>query len=150
MGVAVEFVSPSVPESRNIEGTLRPTGYRILVQIVSPDDKELRKKKARLTEMPPEVRDREWGAQLWAKVIELGPDAYKDEKRFPSGPWCKPGDIILMRPYSGTRFALEHRDENGELLRDEDGEIIPADLYALINDDTVQGITTAPEKIERA
>lgn len=149
MGVAVELAAPSIPEAHKIEGTLRPTGYRILVQIISPDDKEFREKKKQLLKMPEEVRDREWGAQMWAKVIELGRDAYKDEKRFPSGPWCQPGDVILMRPYSGTRFMVERRDEKGELVRDEEGEIVPGDLYALINDDTVQGITTEPERIKR-
>jgi co-chaperonin GroES (HSP10) len=131
MGVGIQLVAPSVPEEQSLGGVLRPVGYRILVRIVSPDDQGLREKMERLTHMPDDVRDREWGAQVWAEVMELGPDAYKDEKRFPSGPWCKVGDTILMRPYSGTRFKV------GDYL------------YALINDDTVQGTTTRPEAIER-
>ena len=35
-------------------------------------------------------------------VAKIGPDAFKDEKRFPSGPSCKVGDFILTRPNTGT------------------------------------------------
>lgn len=129
MAVGIELVAPAIPEPEKIEGVLRPTGYRILVQILPPDGET--KKWKDLLFMPEEVRDREWAAQLWGKVIDLGPDAYQDRLKFPSGPWCKKDDYILMRPYSGTRFMVQ---EN---------------LYALINDDTVQAITTEPEAIER-
>ena len=37
-------------------------------------------------------------------VVKLGPDAYGDEKRFPSGPSCKVGDFVLVRPNTGTRI----------------------------------------------
>lgn len=128
----IELVKPrEVPEDQKITGTLLPTGYRILLQIVPLSDDE--KKWHDLLYLPAESRDREWHAQLWAKVIDLGPDAYADEKRFPNGPWCKKGDTVMMRPYSGTRFRVE---EN---------------LYALINDDTVCAVVTGdPGVIERA
>ena len=35
-------------------------------------------------------------------VIKLGPDAYKDKTRFPSGPSCKVGDFVIVRPNTGT------------------------------------------------
>lgn len=127
MPVAVRMDVPVVPETKKLDGTLHPLGYRILVRILHPDEKE----HDRLIHLPPEVREREWGAQPWAEVIELGPDAYKDPNRYPNGPWCKAGDYVLMRPYSGTRFKVDDF------------------LYALINDDTVEGLTTEPEKIER-
>ena len=31
-------------------------------------------------------------------VIQLGPDCYKDPTRFPSGPSCKAGDFVIVRP----------------------------------------------------
>jgi hypothetical protein len=31
-------------------------------------------------------------------VVKMGPDCYKDTSRFPSGPWCKEGDLVLVRP----------------------------------------------------
>ena len=33
-------------------------------------------------------------------VVKLGPDAYKDATRFPSGPSCKEGDFVIVRPNS--------------------------------------------------
>ena len=38
-------------------------------------------------------------------VVALGPDCYKDPKRFPSGPWCKEGDFVLVRPNAGQRLG---------------------------------------------
>ena len=67
-----------------------------------------------------------------ALVLELGPDAYKDAERFPSGPWCAAGDYVLMRPYQGTRFML-----NGQEFR-------------VVNDDSVDGIVTDPRGYSRA
>jgi co-chaperonin GroES (HSP10) len=43
-------------------------------------------------------------------VVELGPDAYQDKNRFPSGPWCKAGDFVLVRAYNGTRFKIHGRE----------------------------------------
>ena len=30
-------------------------------------------------------------------VLRAGPSAYKDAERFPTGPWCKEGDFVLVR-----------------------------------------------------
>jgi co-chaperonin GroES (HSP10) len=65
-------------------------------------------------------------------VLKLGPDCYKDEKRFPSGPWCKQGDFILVRPHSGSRLKI-HGTE-----------------FRLINDDTVEAVVQDPRGISRA
>ena len=43
-------------------------------------------------------------------VMKMGPDAYKDEKRFPSGASCKVGDFVLVRPNSGTRIKIHGRE----------------------------------------
>lgn len=65
-------------------------------------------------------------------VAKIGPDAYKDEKRFPSGPWCKVGDFIITRAYSGTRVLI-HGTE-----------------WRIINDDSVDGVVEDPRGISRA
>ena len=36
-------------------------------------------------------------------VLKLGDLAYKDEAKFPTGAWCKEGDFVITRPYTGTR-----------------------------------------------
>ncbi len=43
-------------------------------------------------------------------VVKLGPDCYKDTTRFPSGPSCKEGDFIIVRPNSGTRLKIHGRE----------------------------------------
>jgi co-chaperonin GroES (HSP10) len=64
-------------------------------------------------------------------VAKLGPDAFKDEKRFPSGPSCKVGDFIITRPNTGTRMKI-HGTE-----------------WRLINDDSIQAVVQDPRGIQR-
>jgi co-chaperonin GroES (HSP10) len=64
-------------------------------------------------------------------VVALGPDCYKDEKRFPSGPWCKQGDFVLVRPNSGSRLLIHGRE------------------FRIINDDTVEAVVEDPRGIKR-
>lgn len=65
-------------------------------------------------------------------VMKMGPDAYKDEKRFPSGPSCKVGDFILVRPNTGTRIKIHGRE------------------FRIINDDSVEAVVEDPRGISRA
>jgi co-chaperonin GroES (HSP10) len=65
-------------------------------------------------------------------VLKMGPDCYEDATRFPSGPWCKQGDFILVRPHSGTRLKIHGRE------------------FRIINDDSVEGIVEDPRGISRA
>jgi len=64
-------------------------------------------------------------------VAKMGPDAFKDEKRFPSGASCKVGDFVLVRPNSGTRMKI-HGTE-----------------WRLINDDSVEAVVQDPRGIQR-
>lgn len=64
-------------------------------------------------------------------VVKMGPDAYKDEKRFPSGASCKVGDFVLVRPNTGTRMKI-HGTE-----------------WRLINDDSVEAVVQDPRGIQR-
>mgnify|MGYP003348534258 CR=1 FL=1 len=64
-------------------------------------------------------------------VVEMGPDCYKDDKRFPTGPWCKKGDFILVRPNSGTRLIIHGRE------------------FRIINDDSVEAVVQDPRGIKR-
>lgn len=65
-------------------------------------------------------------------VIDIGPDAYKDEKRFPSGPSCAVGDFILVRPNTGTRVKIHGRE------------------FRIITDDSVEATVQDPRGIKRA
>jgi co-chaperonin GroES (HSP10) len=64
-------------------------------------------------------------------VAKVGPDAFKDEKRFPSGPSCKVGDFIIVRPNTGTRMKI-HGTE-----------------WRIINDDSVEAVVEDPRGIQR-
>ena len=64
-------------------------------------------------------------------VLKLGGTAYKDKERFPEGPWCKEGDFILTRAYSGTRIRIHGQE------------------FRIINDDTVEAVVEDPRGIER-
>lgn len=65
-------------------------------------------------------------------VVKVGPDAYKDEKRFPSGPSCKAGDFVLVRPNTGTRIKIHGKE------------------FRIINDDSVEAVVQDPRGITRA
>ena len=65
-------------------------------------------------------------------VVKMGPDAYRDEKRFPSGPSCKVGDFVLVRPNTGTRIKIHGKE------------------FRIINDDSVEAVVQDPRGITRA
>lgn len=65
-------------------------------------------------------------------VMAIGPDAYKDDKRFPSGPSCKVGDFVLVRPNTGTRVKIHGRE------------------FRIISDDAVEATVDDPRGIKRA
>jgi co-chaperonin GroES (HSP10) len=65
-------------------------------------------------------------------VMKFGPDAYKDEKKFPSGPSCKVGDFVLVRPNTGTRIKIHGKE------------------FRLIYDDSVEAVVEDPRGISRA
>jgi len=65
-------------------------------------------------------------------VIKMGDLCYADKERFPTGPWCKEGDFVLTRPYSGTLVVIHGRE------------------FRIINDDTVEAVVQDPRGIRRA
>jgi co-chaperonin GroES (HSP10) len=65
-------------------------------------------------------------------VIKIGPSAYRDAEKFPDGPWCKEGDFVITRPYTGTRIMIHGRE------------------FRVINDDQVEAIVQDPRGISRA
>jgi len=104
-----------------------PAGYKILVAMPKVEEK---------TEggiyRPDQLIALEQTASIFGCVVSLGPDAYADTAKYLNGPWCKPGDWVVFRSYSGTRFRIDAQE------------------YRLINDDTVEAVVDDPRKIERA
>ena len=64
-------------------------------------------------------------------VVALGPDCYQDKQKFPSGPWCKVGDFIIVRPHSGSRLVIHGKE------------------FRMINEDVVEGTVDDPRGIAR-
>lgn len=104
-----------------------PTGYHILVGL--PDKEE--KFESGLLKADQTMNHEQILATVFF-VIKMGPDCYKDAKRFPNGPWCKEGDFILARPNTGTRLKIHGRE------------------FRLINDDVVEAVVDDPRGISRA
>jgi len=65
-------------------------------------------------------------------VVKMGPDAFQDKTRFPSGPSCKAGDFVICRPNSGTRLKIHGRE------------------FRLIADTSVEATVEDPRGISRA
>lgn len=104
-----------------------PSGYRILCFVPEIEDKfDSGLIKADITRQNEEI------LSTVLFVAKLGPDCYADKGRFPSGPWCREGDFILVRPHTGTRVKIHGRE-----LR-------------LINDDSVEGVVSDPRGYARA
>lgn len=104
----------------------KPTGYRILCAI--PEVEEAYE--SGLIKADTTINFEEKLATVLF-VVDLGPDCYKDEVKFPTGPWCKQGDFIVIRPNAGSRLQIHGRE------------------FRLINDDNVEAVVDDPRGIKR-
>lgn len=114
-------------EARNAHQLPDPKGYKILINLPEPEEAtEGGILKAQQT------IEREEVGSIVGFVMKLGADAYQDKKRFPNGPYCKEGDFIIMRSYSGTRFLVHGKE------------------FRLINDDSVEAVVEDPRGVMKA
>lgn len=102
-------------------------GYKLLIAMPL-----MQKKTSGGIHLPDEHVGREETATIVGNVVSMGPDAYKDETRFPSGAYCGVGDWVIFRSYAGTRFKMKDQE------------------FRLINDDTVEAVVTDPRSVSRA
>jgi len=111
-----------------------PTGWKILC--VVPDVKDTFEGSS-LVKAESHMRQEE-NATTVLFVLKVGPDAYKGvdhltgAPKFPSGPWCKAGDFVLVRTYSGTRFKVYGKE------------------FRLLNDDMIDAVVADPRGITRS
>lgn len=99
-----------------------PVGYHVLVAIP-----EVREAYDSGIIKADSVQKNEEVSTMVVQVVDMGPDAYKDEDKFPTGPYCKVGDYVLIRAYSGTRF-----------------KIFGKEMFRIINDDSVEAVVADP------
>lgn len=86
------------------EAGIQPFGSRVLVQIRTP-----KQKTASGIIIDTSSRDTEkWNTQV-AKVISLGPLAFKNRntmESWPEGAWCNVGDYVRVAKYGGDRWEV--------------------------------------------
>ncbi len=104
-----------------------PSGYKLLIKPL-----EVKEKTDSGIYMPDALKNAEQTASVLGFVVKSGPDAYKDADKFPNGPYCKEGDFVIFRSYSGTRFKIDKEE------------------FRLINDDTVEAVVDDPRGYSRA
>jgi co-chaperonin GroES (HSP10) len=104
----------------------KPSGYRILCAIPEVD----KEYESGILKSDETVRHDELLTTVLF-VVDLGPECYADKTRFPTGPWCKQGDFILVRPNAGTRLVIHGRE------------------FRIINDDSVEAVVEDPRGISR-
>lgn len=104
-----------------------PTGWKLLC--IVPDVKDTYEGTS-LLKATSSMRAEEHATTVLF-VLKVGPDAYKDAAKFPSGPWCKEGDFVLVRTYAGTRFKVYGKE------------------FRLLNDDQIDAVILDPRGITR-
>lgn len=126
-----ESVAREIPGAEQVtvapaaEETLSAVGWRVLVAM-PPAKKQTEGglyKPDRTTEM-------ESIASMVGEVVDVGEYCYPKDK-YPNGPWCKVGDFVIFRSYSGTKLKFCGRD------------------FRLLNDDAIEAVTNAPHLIEK-
>jgi len=120
----VEEKEPLNPENIEKSQLPVPSGWRLLVLPFSPREKT----KGGIL-IAQESLDKLRIATNCGYVISIGPLAYHDKEKFPTGPWCKKGDWVIFARYAGSRLPIE----GGEVR--------------ILNDDEVLGTIKDPESV---
>ena len=102
-------------QKKEIEKVPNPTGYRIVLFPLKLDSKT----KSGIILTDETVAESQITTNI-CKVLKVGPDAYKAKDKFPTGPWCKTDDWVLITRYAGSRFRID----GGELRIINDDEIL--------------------------
>ena len=102
----------------------KPVGYRMLIRPWSGEKKT--KGGILLSDTTHEMIEMTTVVGL---VIMMGELCYKDEKKFPGGPWCKEGQFVIYGRYAGSRFKTKY------------GE------HRILNDDEIIATIKKPEDI---
>lgn len=116
------------PQEQKATQVPQPTGYKLLCVVPDVSDKF---ENSSIVKAESFMKSEEHATTVLF-VLKVGPDAYKDATKFPSGAWCKEGDFVLVRTYSGTRFKIYGKE------------------FRLLNDDQIDAVVEDPRGISRA
>jgi len=123
-----EITFKDIKDGDNFASQLpEPKGYKLLIALPEIEEKtEGGIIKSAQTQYEENI------ATIVGWVMSMGPDAYANSSRFPSGPYCVVGDWVLFRAFSGTRIKIHGKE------------------FRIINDDTVEAVVEDPRGVERA
>ena len=102
-------------QKKELEKVPNPSGYRITLFPLKLDSKT----KSGIILTDDTVQESQLTTNI-CKVLKVGPDAYKDKDKFPTGPWCKQDDWVLITRSAGSRIRID----GGELRIINDDEIL--------------------------
>jgi co-chaperonin GroES (HSP10) len=97
----------------------RPTGWRIIILPYRGANKS----KGGIV-LADQTIERQQVSTTCGYVLSVGPLAYADTVKFPTGPWCKKGDWIIFGRYAGARMNID----GGEIRILNDDEILASIL----------------------
>ena len=120
-------LNPDAIGASLLERMPEPTGWRILILPYQGKSKT-----AGGIFLPSEVQEKSQISTQVGYVLKVGPLAYKDTEKFPSGPWCEEKQWVMFARYAGSRFQID----GGEVRILNDDEILatildPEDIHHL-------------------
>lgn len=119
-----KVLNPDAIGKSLLERLPTPTGWRILILPYRGKGK---------TEggviLPDQAVEEQTVSTQVGYVLKVGPLAYQDPEKFPTGPWCAEKDWVMFARYAGSRFKID----GGEVR--------------LLNDDEVLAKILEPEDI---
>jgi co-chaperonin GroES (HSP10) len=125
--VVIEEAKAPVTDAEKARMLPDPTGWRILCAVPEFDVKFDGSQLVR----PDTIVQQEQFATVVLFVMKLGPDCYRDKDRYPGGAYCKEGDFIIARQYSGTRLRIYGKE------------------FRILNEDQVEAVVQDPRGISR-
>ena len=124
-------LDPTLASKEIIARLPQPTGWRVLIAPFNPPKKSkggilLNQKTLEEDAIQTNV----------GYVLRMGPLAYADKERYPTGPWCEEKQWVIFARYAGSRFRLndEKRAAFGSEVR-------------ILNDDEILGTILDPDDI---
>jgi co-chaperonin GroES (HSP10) len=124
-------LDPTLASKEIIDRLPQPTGWRVLIAPFNPP----KKSKGGIL-LNQKTLDEDAIQTNVGYVLRMGPLAYADKERYPTGPWCEEKQWVIFARYAGSRFRLndEKRAAFGSEVR-------------ILNDDEILGTIIDPDDI---
>ena len=110
-----KFLDPEAIGGSPLERLPTPTGWRILILPYRGKGKT----EGGILLADKTLEQQQVSTQV-GYVLKVGPLAYKDENKFPSGPWCQEKEWVMFARHAGSRFNID----GGEVRILNDDEIL--------------------------